>query len=167
MDISELVGDNRCMQAITFKTPIKEISITATDKGLVSLSFGKAPKTKSVDSKAQIHLDQAKKQIEEYFNGKRTTFDLKLAPAGTEFQLKVWSSLSKIPFGKTLSYADIANMSGSPKAFRAVGSANGKNPLPIIVPCHRVINADGKLGGYSGGLDIKEKLLELEGVIKS
>jgi methylated-DNA-[protein]-cysteine S-methyltransferase len=107
-------------------------------------------------------LDAATVQLREWFAGRRTTFDLPLAPAGTPFQLAVWSRLVTIPFGETRSYADIARAIGRPTAVRAVGAANGRNPLPIVVPCHRVIGRNGSLTGFAGGLDTKRYLLDLE-----
>lgn len=107
-------------------------------------------------------LLSAKKQLEEYFAGIRKNFDLPLKPKGTPFQLLVWEQLKQIPYGETRSYGEIAKAIGNPKASRAVGGANNKNPIGIIVPCHRVIGANGKLVGYAGGLDMKEKLLMLE-----
>ncbi len=102
------------------------------------------------------------RQLEQYFAKKRTQFDLPLAPEGTEFQKKVWSVLESIPHGKTLSYQEQAVKTGRKQAVRAVGAANGRNPIPIVIPCHRVIGKNGKLTGYAGGLSIKEKLLKLE-----
>jgi len=102
-------------------------------------------------------------QLTEYFSGARRTFRLRLAPAGTPFQLEVWSALQAIPYGETVSYGDLARRLGRPGSARAVGLANGANPLPIIVPCHRVIGADGALTGFGGGLAIKRALLSLEG----
>jgi methylated-DNA-[protein]-cysteine S-methyltransferase len=102
-------------------------------------------------------------QLEEYFAGRRRRFDLPLAPRGTEFQRRVWRALTEIPYGQTLSYGELARRIGKPSASRAVGLANGANPLPIIVPCHRVIGSDGTLTGFGGGLPIKRKLLALEG----
>ena len=102
-------------------------------------------------------------ELKEYFNEKRKDFSVPLELNGSEFQLKVWDELQKIPYGKTASYKTIAERLGDEKLLRAVGKANGTNPVPIIVPCHRVINSDGSLGGYSAGLKIKEKLLKLEG----
>ena len=102
-------------------------------------------------------------QLEEYFAGKRRRFDLPLAPRGTEFQRRVWRALTEIPYGNTISYGELARRISKPSASRAVGLANGANPLPIIVPCHRVIGADGSLTGFGGGLPIKRKLLALEG----
>lgn len=101
-------------------------------------------------------------QLTEYFSGKRKEFDLPLEPQGTEFRKKVWAALTEIPYGETRSYKDIAERIGNPKACRAVGGANNKNPISIIIPCHRVVGADGSLVGYGGGLDKKTMLLELE-----
>lgn len=102
------------------------------------------------------------RQLKEYFAKERTKFDLPLKTAGTEFQMKVWNALQTIPYGKTASYVDIAKMIENPKACRAVGGANNKNPIMIIIPCHRVINADGSLGGFGGGIEAKRYLLQLE-----
>ena len=107
-------------------------------------------------------FEDAVKQLGEYFAGKRESFDLKLAPAGTEFQMTVWAELRRIPFGETISYGEIAKRIGRPSASRAVGAANGRNPIAVIIPCHRVIGAGGKLTGYAHGLELKEKLLSLE-----
>ena len=107
---------------------------------------------------------ETERQLGEYFAGRRRHFDLPLCPAGTDFQRRVWRALADIPYGTAISYRELARRVGSPKGYRAVGQANGKNPLPIILPCHRVIGADGALGGYSGGLDRKRFLLDLEGV---
>ncbi|HSG40106.1 MAG TPA: methylated-DNA--[protein]-cysteine S-methyltransferase [Thermoanaerobaculia bacterium] len=104
-----------------------------------------------------------RRQLEEYFAGERQEFDLQLAPQGTPFELSVWEELKRIPFGETRSYGEIAQAIGRPGSARAVGRANGANPLPIVVPCHRVIGADGSLTGFGGGLDAKERLLEIEG----
>lgn len=107
-------------------------------------------------------IDAARKQLDAYFAGKRKTFDVALAPKGTAFQERVWDALTKIPYGETVSYGAIANSIGSPKAVRAVGAANGRNPIPIIIPCHRVIGANGSLTGFGGGMARKELLLDLE-----
>lgn len=106
---------------------------------------------------------EVKTQLEEYFSGKRRNFELKLRPQGTAFQLSVWNALRGIPYGETRSYIEIAEVIGNPKAVRAVGAANGRNPFPIVVPCHRVIGADGSLTGFGGGLSAKTFLLALEG----
>ncbi len=105
-----------------------------------------------------------RRQLGEYFAGKRKHFDLELAPHGTRFQLDVLNALQAIPYGETRTYAELAQMAGRPRAVRAVGAANGRNPLPILIPCHRVIGADGSLTGFGGGLPTKKKLLQLEGV---
>ncbi|MFK8049172.1 MAG: methylated-DNA--[protein]-cysteine S-methyltransferase [Halioglobus sp.] len=110
-------------------------------------------------------LQRASKQLQEYFAGQRETFDLGLNPQGTDFQQQVWSSLREIPFGELRSYSDIARGINRPKAVRAVGAANGRNPIPIIVPCHRVIGSNGSLTGFAGGLEMKEQLLKLEGAL--
>ena len=107
-------------------------------------------------------IKKAAAQLSEYFAGKRTKFDLPLAPPGTEFQRAAWRALETIPFGETRCYGDIAAQIGNPKACRAVGMANNRNPIVIIIPCHRVIGRDGSLTGYGGGLDIKQYLLDLE-----
>lgn len=106
---------------------------------------------------------EAARQLKEYFAGRRKVFDLPLAPAGTTFQKQVWDGLLSIPYGELQTYGDIARLIGNPKAFRAVGQANGRNPIGILIPCHRVVANGGKLGGYTGGLKYKEFLLELEG----
>ena len=111
-------------------------------------------------------LLEAKRQLEEYFAGLRAAFSLPLAPEGTDFQKAVWRELENIPYGETRTYGQIARALGNPKASRAVGMANHKNPVAIMIPCHRVIGADGSLTGYAGGLDIKETLLRLEGAIQ-
>jgi methylated-DNA-[protein]-cysteine S-methyltransferase len=109
-------------------------------------------------------LGEAVDQLEQYFAGTRREFSVRLEPQGTEFQKKVWAALRQIPYGQTISYAELATRVGNPKASRAVGAANGRNPLPIVVPCHRVIGADGSLVGFGGGLDAKRALLRIEGV---
>lgn len=155
---------------------LKDISLTlySSEKGLVWLDIN-LPEEESLKaigkvlseaklSKAEGQNDSAKSQLIEYFNGSRQEFDLPLELIGTDFQKSVWRALLNIPFGKTASYKDIAIRVGNPKATRAIGMANNKNKIPIIIPCHRVIGADGRLVGYGGGLHIKEKLLRLEGI---
>jgi methylated-DNA-[protein]-cysteine S-methyltransferase len=137
------------------------IELTATGVGVTSITFIERV-TGSNDSSPI--LEAAATQLTEYFAGNRTSFDLPLAPEGTEFQRRVWSELRTIPFGETVSYLDIARSLGDTNAIRAVGAANGKNPIAIVVPCHRVIGSDGKLTGYAGGLWRKEWLLRYEGV---
>ena len=107
-------------------------------------------------------LIETERQLSEYFVGRRTAFDLPLEPSGSEFQKKVWRALTEIPFGQKRTYLDLANAIGSPKAYRAIGAANGKNPISIIVPCHRVVGANGALTGFASGLEAKAKLLALE-----
>lgn len=114
-----------------------------------------------ISNEHPILLD-TEKQLKEYFLGKRKVFDLSLNPIGTPFQSKVWKALQEIPFGKVCSYSELAKTIGSPKASRAVGAANGRNPISIIIPCHRVIGKSGKLIGFAGGLPVKETLLKLE-----
>lgn len=137
------------------------LQISASQHGVKQIIF---VSDKNKEIKTSSATDTAKKQLEEYFNGERRDFYLPLAPSGTEFQKLVWSELAKIPFGQTQSYQDIANAIGKPKAMRAVGAANGKNPISIIVPCHRVIGKNGTLTGYAGGLERKAWLLKLEGI---
>ncbi|MEZ9596367.1 methylated-DNA--[protein]-cysteine S-methyltransferase [Shewanella sp. 10N.261.52.F9] len=117
-----------------------------------------------LEQRASAHLLQAKQELIEYFGGTRSHFDVALAPKGTEFQQQVWQALTEIDYGQSCSYADIANKVNRPKAVRAVGTANGANPIAIIVPCHRVIGKNGTLTGYAYGLDLKQKLLSLEGL---
>ena len=108
---------------------------------------------------------QVEDQLAEYFAGHRRAFDLELSMSGTDFQMSVWNELQTIPLGETVSYRELAGRIGRPRAVRAVGQANGRNPIPIVVPCHRVIGADGRLTGFGGGVDVKRRLLELEGVL--
>ncbi len=145
---------------------IGSLFLVASDRGLESVFWHPqvvpfADSLKDLKPEIQI-LARAVIQLEEFLNGKRKVFDLPLAPAGTDFQKKVWTELEKIPYGNTASYIEVAGRIGNEKASRAVGTANGKNPLCIIVPCHRVVAASGALGGYSGGLEIKSRLLALE-----
>jgi methylated-DNA-[protein]-cysteine S-methyltransferase len=107
-------------------------------------------------------VGEAIRQLREYFAGRRNEFELPLAPEGTEFQRTVWNRLREIPYGETISYGELAKRVGNPKASRAVGAANGQNPIPIVIPCHRVIGSNGKLTGFGGGLPVKEALLALE-----
>lgn len=140
-------------------TPIGEIYIEASELGIRKVLF---ISSQSISSNANKWTEQCKQELMEYFSGKRTTFTLPLDQIGTEFQHKVWQDLINIPFGKTSSYAEVANNIQNPKAVRAVGAANGKNPISIIVPCHRVIGSNKKLTGYAGGLERKAWLLKHE-----
>ena len=150
-----------------------DILIVADHKGIVRITLPGESSSKNLNSlcknretilthKNTTSIAQAKKQIVEYLNGKRSSFHLELNPQGTDFQKKVWNALRRIPYGQTKCYQEIARMVGSPKGMRAVGMANNKNPLPIVVPCHRVIGKDGSMVGYAGGLPLKKKLLKME-----
>lgn len=155
------------MYTLEVKTPLGKMYLEATDKGISGLSWNKSrSKPTQASTKAEKHLQAAKKQMLEYFKGQRKNFDLTYDLQGTDFQKKVWKTLLKIPYGKTFSYRDLAEKVGSPKAYRAVGSANGKNPVCLFIPCHRVIASNGSLGGYSGrgGLKTKKFLLTLESI---
>jgi len=148
-------------------SPIGPLLIAASSQGLCALHFqGKLPKPakSEVWIESERHLRPYQEQIEAYFRGELREFTCALDLQGTAFQKKCWEALCRIPYGQTCSYADIAIAVGSPQAFRAVGQANHNNPVAIIVPCHRVVGANGTLTGYGGGLSVKEKLLRLEGV---
>ena len=142
-------------------TPLGNLKLSATEDALITCQW--------TDENLLVTpsplLKVATEQLNAYFHGKLIHFDVPLAPKGTDFQQSVWHALLKIPYGETCSYRDIATLILNPKAVRAVGSANAKNPLCVFIPCHRVINASGKLGGYSGGIAHKNELLALEGVI--
>jgi methylated-DNA-[protein]-cysteine S-methyltransferase len=146
-------------------SPLGSILLTAEDGGLTGIHFMDGRDSppippNSIESRAPFK--EATRQLQAYFQGKLKTFDLPLSPKGTEFQLKVWKALCDIPYGTTISYGEQAKRIGKPSAARAVGRANGCNPLPIVIPCHRVIGSDGRLVGYAGGLPIKDYLLNLE-----
>ena len=151
----------------TTKTPAGTLKLIATDQGLAAVLWendkpARVQLAPLVEDESHPVLVAAEAELKEYFEGKRISFSVKLDPAGTDFQNQVWRALSEIPFGETRSYGEIARRIGNPGAVRAVGAANGRNPLSIIVPCHRVIGASGKLTGFAGGLEIKEQLLSLE-----
>ncbi len=156
------------MMTTSIKTPLGQAIIDGDENGVTRISITEeAPSGSSVSqpgtsSQVPQELQEAVLQLQEYFDGLRTEFSFKTAPDGTEFQKRVWQQLQKIPFGKTLSYLEFAKELGDVKAIRAVASANGKNPLWIVVPCHRVIGTDGSLTGYAGGLWRKKWLLEHE-----
>jgi methylated-DNA-[protein]-cysteine S-methyltransferase len=148
------------------ETPIGTLLIAGDEQAVRRIDFPKdgkpgTPQPEWTES-ARGPVGQAMKQLREYFAGKRADFDLPLAPEGTEFQRTVWRNLQDIPYGETISYGELAKRVGNPKASRAVGAANGQNPIPIVIPCHRVIGANGKLTGFGGGLPTKEALLALE-----
>lgn len=142
-----------------YASPLGELELTASEKGIYSLFFNAPVRQETADHPL---LRACSLQLEEYFSGKRKEFDLPLDLRGTDFQLSVWKQLLHIPFGETVSYLHIAKALGDPHATRAVGNANGKNPVSIIVPCHRVIGANGSLVGYGGGMDKKKALLTFE-----
>jgi len=147
-------------------SPVGPLSIAGDDAGLCFILFGSGkraagPRPDWRESDRGV-VREAVRQLRAYFAGKLTRFDLPLTPAGTPFQLDVWRELQRIPYGTVISYGELASRIGKPHASRAVGAANGANPIPIVVPCHRVIGSNGKLTGYGGGLAIKEALLELE-----
>jgi methylated-DNA-[protein]-cysteine S-methyltransferase len=147
------------------ESPLGPLLLAADDAGLRQILFvnGRHPaKPQSSWKEDRAPLSSAIGQLNGYFAGELESFDLQLAPEGTPFQLAVWHRLCDIPYGETISYGQLANQIGNPKASRAVGLANGSNPIPIVIPCHRVIGSNGKLTGYGGGLPIKEKLLALE-----
>lgn len=152
------------MYSKMISSPIGELYLVATELALVSLDNHKNDLyNRATSSKNHSVLNRTHAQLNEYFNGKRFEFDLPLAPYGSPFQVKVWNALREIPYGDVWSYGQQAKFIKSPKAFRAVGAANGKNPLPIIIPCHRVVGSSGKLIGYSGGIEMKINLLKHEG----
>ncbi len=146
-----------------YYTDYGKITISEENEYIIEMKLGYSHlKDADLNIKESDIIKKAYKQLMEYFNGQRKSFDLPLNPKGTEFQKKVWNALLNIPYGSTCSYKDIAVNIGNEKACRAVGGANNKNPIFIIIPCHRVIGKNGSLVGYGGGLDIKLKLLELE-----
>lgn len=148
------------MSIAYINSPLGIIKIIGTEKGIEEISFSN--KEKTIDNEIPLPLEIVAKELNEYFLNKRTTFSFLLSPKGTEFQKKVWLELQKIPFGKTISYLELSKKIGDVKAIRAVASANGKNPIAIIIPCHRVIGTDGSLTGYAGKLWRKKWLLEHE-----
>jgi methylated-DNA-[protein]-cysteine S-methyltransferase len=146
-------------------SPIGSLLLIADKHALVEMCFAGSWKASDIAPdwrRGGDLLAHATAQLAEYFAGERREFELPLAPAGTEFQHRVWHTLRAIPFGSTISYAELARRIGEPTAMRAVGAANGKNPIPVIIPCHRVIGSDGSLIGFGGGLPLKRRLLELE-----
>ena len=169
------------LHSTTFTSPIGPLFLAASDRGLVALEFDARlpgqqtirpnPRDLRAESKAVRFEESASAlrpyvlELEEYFAGKRREFEFALDLRGTDFQLACWRALLAIPYGETRSYGDIARAVGRPQGFRAVGMANNRNPVAIVVPCHRVIASDGKLCGYGGGLNVKRKLLELEGAL--
>ena len=147
-------------QILIVPSPVGPLTLTQEDQALTGLHFGEHPQ-QGAEGPTPL-LEKAARQLEEYFAGQRKEFSLPLAPKGTEFQLRVWQALLQIPYGETRSYGELAAMVGNPKACRAVGGANHRNPLSILIPCHRVVGTGGSLTGYAGGLSVKEFLLKLE-----
>lgn len=151
------------MRVAHMESPIGTLLLKGDGEHLTEIVFAaEAPSSEAIGLPSDSCLDEAKRQLAEYFAGTRTEFDLPLAPEGTAFQKNVWKALSQIPFGESVCYEEIAKAIGVPTAARAVGAANGRNPLPIVVPCHRVVGKRGDLVGYAGGLGIKRFLLEHE-----
>jgi methylated-DNA-[protein]-cysteine S-methyltransferase len=152
---------------MTIETPYGPVqAVVNGDGALTELKFG-ASKTNGTAAASPVTVARSvtinvKRQLDEFFAGKRTTFDLPMAPAGTEFQKRVWAELTRIPYGETISYAELAKRVGSEGAARAVGRANATNPIAVVVPCHRVIGADGSLTGYAYGVEMKRSLLDFE-----
>lgn len=146
------------MYRFSYESPIGRLYIAEKNEAIVKVSFSPV----MAEEKETNLIKKTYQELCEYFAGQRKSFDIPLLLEGTDFQQRVWNELIKIPYGKTVTYKDIAINCGNKKASRAVGMANNKNPIAIIIPCHRVIGSNGKLTGYAGGLDIKKKLLELE-----
>jgi|SRR5579859_6120938 len=169
------------LHSTVFTSPVGPLFLAASERGLVALEFDRRlpgqqtirPNPRDLRTEKQAwrfedspaDLSPYVRELEEYFAGTRRDFDFDLDLRGTDFQLACWRALTAIPYGETRSYADIARAVGRPQGFRAVGMANNRNPIAIVVPCHRVIASDGTLCGYGGGLEIKKKLLELEGAL--
>jgi methylated-DNA-[protein]-cysteine S-methyltransferase len=143
-------------------SPVGPLTLVASPEALLAVRFGAESSAGDADASPSPWLDVAARQLAEWFAGQRREFELPLEPRGTEFQLRVWGALRRIPFGERRSYRDIAQAIGAPRAVRAVGAANGRNPLSIVIPCHRVVGANGSLTGFSGGLAIKRALLGIE-----
>ncbi len=152
-----------------FASPIGRLVVAADEEGVRHILFDRnrhgLPSGRSAWLRSPPRVAHARKQLEEYFEGERREFDLPLVPVGTPFQVLVWHTLATIPYGETWSYGQLAKLIGEPESARAVGAANGRNPIPIVLPCHRVIGADGSLTGFGGGLDKKATLLRLEGAL--
>ena len=146
------------------ESPVGPLVLAASDAGLHHVLFANSKRTQMDPEwrEDKAPLREVIQQLRAYFAKELETFELTLAPEGTDFQQSVWNELCGIPYGETISYGELAKRVGNPKASRAVGAANGQNPIPIIIPCHRVIGSDGKLTGFGGGLPIKQKLLALE-----
>lgn len=145
---------------LLYQSPAGPLTLYGTAEAVTALAFGDT--REGGTDRPSLLLERARRELEEYFQGTRRRFSVPLAPAGTSFQRRVWDALLEIPYGETASYGDIAAKTGNPRACRAVGGANHRNPLPILIPCHRVIGSGGQLTGYAGGLEMKQTLLALE-----
>lgn len=153
------------MRCWEISTPIGRLLLAGDARGLRRISFQDGPHPLRVPDdweRAEAPFQHAIAQLAAYFAGRLRRFDLTIAPEGTPFQREVWSALTRIPYGETISYGELTARLGRPRASRAVGAANGRNPIPIVIPCHRVIGANGSLTGFGGGLPLKRRLLELE-----
>lgn len=146
-----------------YDTPVGDLWIGETGGAVTNVWFGESGVLTAVTRKETPLLQETVRQLREYLDGKRKAFDVPLAPMGTDFQRRVWDALLEIPYGETRTYGQIAAVIGNPNASRAVGLANNRNPIPIFIPCHRVIGSDGKLVGYGGGVEMKRQLLSIEG----
>ena len=160
---------NRQLARTVIESPIGELTILASDDAVVAIRFGNEPMPSRttlavIDVGPGDHavVDEAVRQLDQYFEGDRLEFDLPLEPNGTPFQLDAWMALRAIPYGETISYGEQARRLGDPNKSRAVGAANGKNPIPIVVPCHRVVGSNGHLTGFGGGIEVKAWLLDHE-----
>ena len=168
-DTTVRLGEGHLVAA-TFDSPVGELVLVADDDALVAVLWpdDDPARVRGIADAARVAADghpvlrATAEQLDEYFDGRRTTFDLPLRPAGTPFQQAVWRALVDVPYGETTSYGELARRIGRPGAVRAVGLANGRNPISIVVPCHRIIGSDGSLTGYGGGLERKRYLLDLE-----
>ena len=154
-----------------FDSPLGPVVATAGERGITHIDFVGAKYAPPID--AGWHEDPeapdlraCRIQLAEYFAGERTAFDLPLAPEGTEFQQRVWREIARVPYGRTIGYGELARRAGAPGHARAAGAATGRNPIGVVVPCHRIMGADGSLTGYAGGIERKRGLLELEGVLQ-
>ncbi len=154
------------MDFCLFDTPVGQMALAGEGDAISRLYLPGLPLPRLASRETPL-LARGREELLEYLAGARRDFDLPLAPQGTPFQQRVWAALREIPYGQTRSYRELALAAGSPRGYRAVGMANHRNPIPILIPCHRVVGADGSLTGYAGGLELKRKLLELEGVLTS
>ncbi len=154
------------MDFCLFDTPVGQMALAGEGDAISRLYLPGLPLPRLASRETPL-LARGREELLEYLAGARRDFDLPLAPQGTPFQQRVWAALREIPYGQTRSYRELALAAGSPRGYRAVGMANHRNPIPILIPCHRVVGADGSLTGYAGGLELKRKLLELEGALPS